>query len=1241
MAGTKRCTMDLAGFLANAPSLFGEDEVQGEEIDPDIVHGSHAGAIRRFSFDNGDSLSCVRWDERFHITSTDIIRALVHRFQDIQRPVVNAKKFEEGVFSDLRSLKPGVHARLELPRSEFLDLLFKHHCVRTQKKQKVFFWDSVPHDMLFREALERDLKREAMGVEPTTKISSSADPTAHVVIGGVELPLTVPPTLAVHLHTSSTVSGSAPQVLRVSTVVVSPSLPQSSSSFKQPSITMPATLASASKASAVSIASIASSSHDDDATDAHAMYPESGGRYGDSADMLRFISRSSAHAQPLTPAPNSASSSIASSVVMMPADNAQPSALNGMRIFSGAAAAASQPSLSEYVSGKAMSASSGYGGEDIRALGPGPGGLESVVARSTDGLGSPLDAMVLNGSWTGMNFQLLHRQASDMRAIYNEYQPTPTPHHSPQMGTANDHELLELLSGDPNAQVTQENVGDFNSLLEELLGKAGRIQEGVVSPGAFALDRSQPLPLSAQSYSGWDPSQRQLHMPLGSLRGPSGSSGADADMVTCNGHTCTTSAMMESMASSPSVASMMHSSKHISPNHTPDVMSSLRFHSGGDNNNNVYTANNAISLNEISSILASAREPGSAVDGAMSSMSVGPILPMFSMDDNYAGDGVNGVHSSASMAQQQQQQPSFAASLAEARMSTGEGSSRSADLIKQQLWLTQKPAANAPPPRSSRFSRFHPYLKTMARNAHRDSPSLLNRLPSTADPTVAAAAVNAMAAKFSREEESVASEQQQLESQMQQQQQQQQQAGGLHSTGALNGVVPVAPRPDGLAQLGHSGACMAVDRPVSQASGNRRAAKQKPSGRKARVLAGDEGVEEEGESRRYTCTFSGCVKTFKRYEHLKRHFRTHTGERPYKCPAPECDKVFARMDNLNQHIRTHVNRKTANRRADGGSRNQLDAAATLVGQQQLGLGAGFAEDSVSNGLMFADSALFSASGAVAGGGFSDGGQFPDAPLIRELPAVQSPRVGGARGMRIDMPDELSLISRKWFINNSSPPQTMSAAAMPQPMQSPLMENNAVTMLRKISKSNRQRSVVGTPGAWAVNRGRDDHISPYFAADGLDLQSMHQPPQGVAGSAGLGRELLPEPTTTSNINNMWLSSFFPQDPQQQQQFLESISRGDVQAPAASLGFAMPSLIIPGPARELAAGRTLSLKRHLDEADEDVVMGCSRTSSRGTGGSGDEHQLPRAVATAVVAGGDSSSSKFVRSSMSSTKPHISAV
>jgi transcription factor STE12 len=96
------------------------------------------------------------------------VRCLSFRFQAFGRPVKNSKKFEEGIFSDLRNLKSGTDASLEEPKSAFLDFLYKNNCIRTQKKQKVFYWYSVPHDRLFLDALERDLKREKMGQEATT-----------------------------------------------------------------------------------------------------------------------------------------------------------------------------------------------------------------------------------------------------------------------------------------------------------------------------------------------------------------------------------------------------------------------------------------------------------------------------------------------------------------------------------------------------------------------------------------------------------------------------------------------------------------------------------------------------------------------------------------------------------------------------------------------------------------------------------------------------------------------------------------------------------------------------------------------------------------------------------------------------------------------------------------------------------------------------------------------------------------
>lgn len=164
----------LKFFLATAPSRW-TDAADVNPTDPSALPVGHPNsahpALNRFLLPNSEYVSCVLWGGLYHITGTDIVRALVFRFEAFGRPVKNMKKFEEGVFSDLRNLKPGVDACLEEPKSPFLDLLFKYQCIRTQKKQKVFYWFSVPHDRLFLDALERDLKREKMGLEPTTVIT--------------------------------------------------------------------------------------------------------------------------------------------------------------------------------------------------------------------------------------------------------------------------------------------------------------------------------------------------------------------------------------------------------------------------------------------------------------------------------------------------------------------------------------------------------------------------------------------------------------------------------------------------------------------------------------------------------------------------------------------------------------------------------------------------------------------------------------------------------------------------------------------------------------------------------------------------------------------------------------------------------------------------------------------------------------------------------------------------------------
>ncbi|CDK27426.1 unnamed protein product [Kuraishia capsulata CBS 1993] len=46
-----------------------------------------------------------------------------------------------------------------------------------------------------------------------------------------------------------------------------------------------------------------------------------------------------------------------------------------------------------------------------------------------------------------------------------------------------------------------------------------------------------------------------------------------------------------------------------------------------------------------------------------------------------------------------------------------------------------------------------------------------------------------------------------------------------------------------------------------------------------------------------------CHNKFQRPEHVKRHMRSHSSEKPYECPLDECGKKFNRKDNLKQHLR--------------------------------------------------------------------------------------------------------------------------------------------------------------------------------------------------------------------------------------------------------------------------------------------------------------------------------------------------
>jgi transcription factor STE12 len=64
-----------------------------------------------------------------------------------------------------------------------------------------------------------------------------------------------------------------------------------------------------------------------------------------------------------------------------------------------------------------------------------------------------------------------------------------------------------------------------------------------------------------------------------------------------------------------------------------------------------------------------------------------------------------------------------------------------------------------------------------------------------------------------------------------------------------------------------------------------------------------EALGPDGKVKAYICPLFSCGRLFKRMEHLKRHLRTHTMEKPFMCTR--CGKKFSRSDNLTQHLRTH------------------------------------------------------------------------------------------------------------------------------------------------------------------------------------------------------------------------------------------------------------------------------------------------------------------------------------------------
>ncbi|KAF5329611.1 hypothetical protein D9619_009409 [Psilocybe cf. subviscida] len=121
-------------------------------------------------------------------------------------------------------------------------------------------------------------------------------------------------------------------------------------------------------------------------------------------------------------------------------------------------------------------------------------------------------------------------------------------------------------------------------------------------------------------------------------------------------------------------------------------------------------------------------------------------------------------------------------------------------------------------------------------------------------------------------------------------------AGGMHSRGRSFDLSREHLRPS------TSGTMSAGYNPASFAD-QQQQPQQSNSGYSGSGTDMYQTLSPDGKVRAFVCPLYSCGRLFKRMEHLKRHLRTHTMERPFECP--QCNKRFSRSDNLTQHLRTH------------------------------------------------------------------------------------------------------------------------------------------------------------------------------------------------------------------------------------------------------------------------------------------------------------------------------------------------
>lgn len=139
--------------------------------------------------------------------------------------------------------------------------------------------------------------------------------------------------------------------------------------------------------------------------------------------------------------------------------------------------------------------------------------------------------------------------------------------------------------------------------------------------------------------------------------------------------------------------------------------------------------------------------------------------------------------------------------------------------------------------------------------------------------------------------------------------------GGVPGQRALpeEPVTPLQPEPRSQEPEGsrkrdsmHRAGRMTEEQDVDMVEGDDENAAEDDGSDNESVTSDSQRPSKKKKGQRFFCTeFPPCNLSFTRSEHLARHIRKHTGERPFQC---HCSRRFSRLDNLRQHAQTvHVN----------------------------------------------------------------------------------------------------------------------------------------------------------------------------------------------------------------------------------------------------------------------------------------------------------------------------------------------